>query len=72
MDISIRIKLANRIKDLRRKNRFTQERLSELTAIDYKYIQRIEGKNPPNLKLETLQKIAKAFNITLSKLLEFR
>jgi transcriptional regulator with XRE-family HTH domain len=67
----IRAKLAKRIKKLRGKYGYTQERLSQLADIDYKYLQRIEGKNPPNVKIDTLEKLAKAFNISLSKLLDF-
>jgi transcriptional regulator with XRE-family HTH domain len=70
MKTNIRLRTAKRIKELRRKRGYTQERLSELTDIDYKYLQRIEGKNPPNIKLETLERLAKAFRISVSKLLE--
>lgn len=66
-----RLKLGKKIKDLRKRFNYTQEKLSELADIDYKYLQKIEGKNPPNLKLETLEKIADAFKISLSKLLDF-
>lgn len=72
MEMNIRLKLAKRIKELRKKFGFTQERLSEVADIDYKYVQRIEGKNPPNLKLGTLEKLAKAFDISISKLLNFK
>lgn len=72
MDKPIRLKVGKKIKELRRKCGYTQEELSELANIDYKYLQRIEGKNPPNLKLETLEKLAKAFNISISKLLDFK
>jgi len=47
----------------------TQEELSEMAGIDYKYLQKIEGKSPPNIKLETIEKIAKALKITPAKLL---
>ncbi len=66
-----RLKLGKRLKKLREKYGYTQERLSHLADIDYKYLQRIEGKNPPNIKIDTLEKLAKAFNISLSKLLDF-
>jgi transcriptional regulator with XRE-family HTH domain len=69
---SIRLKLGKRIKELRKEHNYTQERLAETAGIDYKYLQKIEGKNPPNLKLETLAKLAKAFKISLSKLLNFK
>lgn len=70
--MNIRLKLGKKIRELRDKRGFTQEKLSEIADIDYKYIQRIEGKNPPNLKLETLEKFAKTFNISISKLLDFK
>lgn len=70
MELSVRLKLAKKIKELRRGGGLTQDKLSELARIDYKYVQRIEGKNPPNIKLETLERIAKAFKISLSELLD--
>lgn len=72
MEISIRLKLGKRVKELRKACGYTQEKLSELTEIDYKYLQRIEGKNPPNVKLETLERLAKVFNLSVSKLLSFK
>ena len=66
---SIRLKLGQKIKELRKKRRYTQEKLSELADIDYKYLQRIEGKNPPALKIDTIEKIAKALNTSLQKLM---
>jgi transcriptional regulator with XRE-family HTH domain len=71
MDAKIRLKLAQRIKELRKKLNLTQEKLSELSGIDYKYIQKIEGKNPPNIKLETIERLAKTLKTTPSKLLDF-
>lgn len=71
MDTKIRLKLAQRIKALRKKIGLTQDKLSEASGIDYKYIQRIEGKNPPNIKLETIEKLAKTLKTTPSKLLDF-
>ncbi|MFC1621652.1 helix-turn-helix domain-containing protein [Candidatus Omnitrophota bacterium] len=72
MESSIRLKLGMKIKESRKKYGYTQEDLSELAKIDYKYLQKIEGKNPPNLKLETLAKLAKALKIHPSKLLDFK
>jgi transcriptional regulator with XRE-family HTH domain len=71
MNPSIRLKLARRIRELRQKYGYTQEKLSEATGIDYKYIQKIEGKNPPNIRLETIERLAKALKATPSKLLDF-
>jgi transcriptional regulator with XRE-family HTH domain len=71
MNNDIRLKLVKRIKELRAKYGITQEKLSETADIDYKYLQRIEGKNPPAMKIDTLGKIAKALHVTPSELLEF-
>ncbi|MDO9464559.1 MAG: helix-turn-helix transcriptional regulator [bacterium] len=71
MELSITLKLGRKIKELRRKCEYTQEELAQLAKIDYKYLQKIEGKNPPNIKIETIEKLAKAFKIKPSKLLEF-
>lgn len=70
MEDNIRLKTAKRIKELRRKRGYTQEKLSKLSGIDYKYLQRMEGKSPPNIKIETIERLAKAFEISVSKLLE--
>jgi len=70
MKTSVCAKLGRRIIFFRKKHNLTQEKLSELSGIDYKYIQKIEGKNPPNLKLETIARLAKNLNVSLSKLLD--
>lgn len=65
------IKLGGRIKELRRKQGITQERLAELTRTSYKYIQRIEGKHPPDVRLTTIEKLAKALKVKPAELLKF-
>ncbi len=70
MIINICLKLGQNIKKLRIRKSYTQQKLSEEANIDYKYLQRIEGKTPPNLKVETIAKIAKALNVPPSVLLE--
>lgn len=72
MKTDIRLKLGKKIKELRNKKKLTQEELAFETGIDYKYLQRIEGKTPPNLKIETLEKLANALNVHPSKLLDFK
>jgi len=67
--MNIRLKLGKRIKELRNKRGYTQEKFSELADIDYKYFQRIEGKNPPALKIDTIEKFAKVLKVSPSKLL---
>ena len=70
MMISIRLKLGKNIKKLRQKMRYTQQKLSEEANIDYKYLQKIEGKNPPNIKVETIARLAKALKVAATTLLE--
>ena len=65
-------KFAQRLRDLRKKRGYTQERLAELSGVDYKHIQLLEGKNPSSIRLDTLEKIAKAFEITVSGLLKMK
>lgn len=67
---NINIRFGKRVRELRKKNKFTQEGLSQASGLDYKYIQRLEGKTPSSPTLNSLEKLAKAFNITVSKLLK--
>jgi transcriptional regulator with XRE-family HTH domain len=69
MKNSIRIKFAENLRRYRSLRKLTQQRLAELADIEYKYIQRLEGKKPPAIKIDTIAKLAKAFKISPSKLL---
>ena len=70
MSISVRIKLGQKIRRLRIERKLTQDRLAELTGIDYKYVQKIEGKTPPAIRIDTIQKIAKALKVKLVDLMD--
>ncbi len=70
MKTSIQLKIGNKIRELRTQLGMTQEGLAEITGIDYKYIQKIEGKKPPNLKVETIEKLAKGLKTTPAELLQ--
>ncbi len=59
---------ANRIKGLRIKTGLTQEKFAEKIGIKYKYYQEYESKKPRDIRLSTLEKIAKGLHISLSKL----
>ena len=72
MSMEIRLKLASRLRGLRKKRKYTQERLSELADVDYKHIQLLEGKRPSAATLDTLEKLARAFKISISKLLDLK
>jgi len=69
---NINFKFGKQLKELRKKKKLTQEKLAQLADIDYKYIQRLEGKSPSSPTLNVLEKLAKAFTIPLSKLVDFR
>ncbi len=71
MDKELRLKLGKKIRSLRTNIGLTQEALAETTDIDYKYIQRIEGKNPPAIKIDTIGRIAKALKVRPAELLDF-
>lgn len=71
MSSTINVKFGKRIKELRQKCGMTQEELAELTKTSYKYIQRIEGKTPPDIRLSTIVRIANALKTKSSKLLNF-
>ena len=68
---NIRLRIGKRIKELRKKCGYTQEKFSEIADIDYKYLQRLEGKNPPALKVDTIGKLAKALKVKPAELLKF-
>ena len=63
------IELGRKIKEFRRKRGITQEQLAELIETSYKYIQRIEGKNPPDVRLTTIVRLAKALKVKPAELL---
>jgi transcriptional regulator with XRE-family HTH domain len=69
--MNIRLKLGRKIRELRNKCGYTQEKLSAVANIDYKYIQKIEGKNPPALKIDTIERLAKALKVKPAELLKF-
>lgn len=72
MNTVINQKLALQLKALRKEHNLTQEKLAEISGIDYKHIQLLESKKAPAAKLDTLEKLAKAFKISPSKLINFK
>lgn len=72
MEMEARLKLGVRLRQLRKKYNYTQWKLSELSDVDYKHIQLLESKHPSSVKLDTLVKISRAFNISISKFLDFK
>lgn len=66
----IKEKVGQRIKELRAKQGLSQEEFAFKCDLDRTYITSLErGKR--NISLENLEKIAKAFNMTLSEFFDF-
>ena len=68
----IRIRFAKRLKALRKQYHLTQERMAERINIDLRYYQRLESSKPNAIKIDTIDRIAKALKLTPSKLLDFK
>lgn len=65
----IKVKLGQRVKELRLSKGYSQEKLAELSDLDRTYIPGIEsGKR--NVSLVVVEKIAKAFQINISELMD--
>ena len=71
MSQTSRLLLAKQLRQLRQRHRYTQQTVAEKARLDYKYYQSIEGKRPPNVTFDSLERLAKAFGISLSELLKF-
>jgi transcriptional regulator with XRE-family HTH domain len=67
----IRRKFGKKIYQLRTKKGWTQEELAEYADIAVRHVQRLEGKTPSPVKIDTIEKLAKAFQIKCSRLLDF-
>ena len=65
-----RLLLAKRLRQLRQYHRYTQQTVAEKARLDYKYYQSIEGKRPPNVTFDSLERLANAFGLSLPELLK--
>ena len=64
-------KFGLRIRELRKKQNLTQEKLAELSGIDYSYLNMIEaGKKNPSLK--RIAKLARVLKVSLPELFIFK
>lgn len=71
MQKDIRVKFAERLRELRTQKKWTQEKLAEQADLTYRHVQRLEStKNPPPAKIDTIEKLAKGFGIKISELLK--
>lgn len=68
---TLKTKLGQRIKYLRKSKNITQEKLAEITNMDITSLSKIEtGKNYP--QPETVEKIANALNVEISQIFSFK
>jgi transcriptional regulator with XRE-family HTH domain len=68
----IRIRLAERIRELRARDGLTQEKLSQKAGLSLYYVQILESKLPKkNATIITLEKLANAFEMEVWEFLRF-
>ena len=70
MSKDILIKFGNNVRKEREKRGYSQETFAELVGVHRTYIGMIE-RAEKNITLKSIEKIAKALNISVSKLIEF-
>lgn len=63
--MDINIKFSKTLKLIRKSRGYTQEQLAERSGIDYKYLQKLESKNPSSPTLQVLEKLALGLGISL-------
>ena len=61
--------LIARLRELRKRHSITQEKFSELSGVAYKYYQLIEVGHRIDMRLSTLEKMAKPYGIGVHELL---
>ena len=64
--------LAKRIKELRKERGWTQEEAAKKCRIKYKYYQEHESGSPRDMRLSTMEKLAKGFGVSLSELFDLQ
>jgi transcriptional regulator with XRE-family HTH domain len=64
-------RLLARVKQLREAHGLTQEAFAEKSGLDYKYYQSVEAGRRRDLRLSTLEKLARACGLKLWELLNF-
>lgn len=65
----VRKSFSRNLKKLRLDRGYTQEQFAERLGISVRYIQQLEGKNTPNVKIDTLEVLAKELKVKVHQLL---
>lgn len=66
---NIRFRFGQKIKDLRTRHRWTQAELAGRSGVSRSYVQKIEGKRPPDVTIDIIVKLARAFRLSCSEIL---
>jgi transcriptional regulator with XRE-family HTH domain len=66
----LRYKVGKEVRRLRHAYGWTQVMLAKKSGVSVRYIQRIESKNPPDITIDIIVKIARAFGISCSGFLK--
>ncbi len=61
---AVRKQFARNLKRIRKRRGLSQEVLAERLDISVRYVQQLEGKNTPNVKLDTLANLAKVLKVS--------
>lgn len=65
--MDINIKFSKTLKLIRKSKGLTQEQLAERSGIDYKYLQKLESKNPSSPTLQVLEKLSLGLGVSLQE-----
>ncbi len=64
------LNFGNKLRSYRISHNYTQEKLAESAGLSPQHIQKLEGKNPSGVTLETIKRLSIVFKITMSEFLE--
>ena len=68
----VRLQLAKRLRQLRKEKKLSQEKAAERANLDIRNYQRLESQKPRATRIDTLDRLAKAFDVPLWKLFKFK
>jgi len=64
--VNIKVNIGNRIKELRKQKKLSQEKLAEYSELDRTYINSVEN-GRRNISIENIEKISRALGCTLQE-----
>lgn len=63
------LRLAQNLRYLRLRADLTQEQIAEIVGFEFKFYQKLEGGRKPQIKVETVERLAKPFGLEAWQLL---